>query len=105
MSSVKRSTTTGDKIIETLSSSKEYFENNQSGPLPVLCKTSKVDRLLFLTGSLQSGTAIIVLFRGEWKEKKNPPIIRHNQLLSTKFGSILRHVKNDVNRAAKFPDN
>ena len=28
----------------------------------------------------------------------------HNQLLSTKFGGILRYVKNDVNRAAKMPD-
>ena len=31
-------------------------------------------------------------------------MIHHNQLLSTKFGAILRYVKNDVNRAAKMPD-
>ena len=31
-------------------------------------------------------------------------MIHHNQLLSTKFGGILRYVKNDVNRAAKMPD-
>ena len=30
--------------------------------------------------------------------------IRHNQLLSTKLGRILRYVKNDVNRAVKLPD-
>ena len=29
---------------------------------------------------------------------------RHNQLLSTRLGRILQYVKNDVNRAAKFPD-
>ena len=28
---------------------------------------------------------------------KIPRIIHHNQLLSTKFGRILRNVKNDVN--------
>ena len=31
-------------------------------------------------------------------------IIHHKQLLSTKFGRILRYVKNYVYRAAKLPD-
>ena len=35
---------------------------------------------------------------------KIPRIIHHNKLLTTKFGRILRYVKNDVNRAAKLPD-
>ena len=38
---------------------------------------------------------------GFWLAKaKIPSIIHHNQLLSTKFGRILRCVKNDVNYAA-----
>ena len=31
-------------------------------------------------------------------------IFHHNQLMSTKFGRILRYVKNYVHRAAKLPD-
>ena len=83
MSSVKRSTTTGDKIIETLSSIKEYFENNQFGPLAELCNTSKVDYLLFLTVSLTVAQHSWYCLEGRGKGKKIPSIIRHNQLLST----------------------
>ena len=35
---------------------------------------------------------------------ENARVVHHNQLLSTKFGRILRYVKNNVNSASKLSD-
>ena len=71
-------------------------------PIGAFAKNSTIDVSLLFKSTSNNFYYTFKIFLRFWLAKI--PLIHHNKLLSTKFGRILRFVKNDVNCAAKLPD-
>ena len=70
-------------------------------PIGAFAKNSTIDVSLLFKSTSNNFYCTFKIFLRFWLAKI--PLIHHNKLLSTKFGRILRFVKNDVNCAAKLP--